>query len=228
MAGIDNTDDDLPLLVTEKAGMDVSPGLIWTAPSGTDCTDEMILRTIASGLSLSGDRRVSAIDGLCAIVAKRVIEMKTIDTREALDLLLPTAHLIQRNIRSERVGTGLRPFDMALFELYQALLAANDPIERMRIAMALGDRATHFTGGWSGSRTINRVMSDQERVRYGTNMAARGYSSAKAIADERIKHPEARSVAQAVPGVTRNFGNIVKVLSSLNDGHLEKAREVVN
>jgi len=188
--------------------------------------EDFLLRSIADGLK-APNNRMQAVDALCAIVAEKVIALKTIGTREALDMLLPTARLIQRNLKGEQ-ALGLKPFDMALYELYRELVEAGGSVERMKIGMALGDRATHFTGGWTGSRTLSRSMKPEEQIRYGKQMAARGYGAAESAALAKPNHPKSKIVAQTVPGIRRNFGNIVRVLRSFHADEVDDVRGAIN
>lgn len=150
---------------------------------------------------------VSRMDAICAAVADAA---SAIGLQDGHLVVVPTAHVIQRNYQASPIC------DATLTDLYDRLWDTSDHVAALMRAVELGDRALHVAGGWVGGR--HRAEAMRANPSYATAMAARGYGTARKIAESNQDNAEIQSITRFIPEIMRYFEQIVEIFKALGRG----------
>lgn len=205
---------EVDLLRIEGQGDNLTTSQIVYA-TGT-LSDREILTAVASLPELRS-RRLTQVEAVNALVAQQILDC---GIRKGAPLLLPTAALIERNVRGECFDCIERD-DGSLWRLRKDLAEGDDRFSRMATSINLGDRGTHYAARIGGGY-LDRTMAPAEAFEYCRKMALAGYQAALDIAT--MMHTTVSRVIEAtIPIMLERFEDVVKILRELLNKRLLEA-----
>lgn len=140
-----------------------------------------------------------------ALVAQQI---SMLDVRGGAELVLPVAGLVMRTIKS---GPFIPSDDDSLVGLINSILGSNDSLEKMQMALALGDRGTMFASAIGGQH-LKRIMHPKEAYRYSVNMAMIGYETALSISEILKGNCVSKTMHDQINLLMKRFSEVVLVL----------------
>jgi hypothetical protein len=218
-------ESDLLLVTETDEAESIAARLVLAA---SQLTDRLLLESMVAITEVK-EKRAGKLDAIVALIAKKVLDLRLDQGSQAV---FPTAALLMRNFKEpDRDESSVSNLEGSLFDLREKLFdtsSAGDAAAAMQTGILLGDRATHFTAGWYGSRHITSVMKKDELAKYGREMAKLGYSTAFDTAASHRNLSPSRIVEAIVPPIKRNFGNMVKILMSFTNQEGENVAKILN